>query len=139
MKSKWIIGVLILVILALSAALYFITQNKKIVEETPADVILNSLKENDKVQSPLIITGTARGFWFFEASFPMQVEDEKGTILGIGIAQAQGEWMTENFVSFSGTIKFNHAGASRGFLVLKKDNPSGLPQHDKEMRIPVRF
>ena len=91
------------------------------------------------VKSPLSISGEARGYWFFEASFPIKVLDGNGTVLGIGIAQATTEWMTEDFVPFSTTIVFNVPGTRRGTLVLQKDNPSGLPKHDDELRFPIVF
>jgi hypothetical protein len=52
------------------------------------------------VSSPVEIEGQARGFWFFEASFPIEIQDKNGQVLGTGIAQAQSDWMTENFVPF---------------------------------------
>jgi hypothetical protein len=53
--------------------------------------------------SPITISGTARGNWFFEGSFPISIVNWDGLIIGEGIAQAQGEWMTENFVPFTAT------------------------------------
>ena len=100
---------------------------------------VSGLTAGDRVGSPLFFRGEARGFWFFEASFPVSVTDKAGTELGIGIAQAESEWMTENFVPFSGTVTFNTNGATEGFVVFNKDNPSGLPEHDDSLRIPVRF
>ena len=89
--------------------------------------------------SPLTITGEARGTWYFEASFPISVVDEAGTVLGIGHAEAQSDWMTENFVPFKLGLKFPAPETDTGFLVLEKDNPSGLPENADEIRIPVRF
>jgi spore germination protein GerM len=54
-------------------------------------------------------------------------------------AQAQGDWMTTNFVPFSSTLTFSTPTTPTGILVLQKDNPSGLPENDAEIRIPVRF
>ena len=96
-------------------------------------------RPNTKIQSPLAVTGEARGLWFFEASFPAVLLDGNGSPIGTGIIQAEGEWMTENFVPFSGTITFETPQTPRGSLILKKDNPSGLPEHDDELQIPVSF
>jgi hypothetical protein len=93
----------------------------------------------DPLSSPITVTGEARGYWFFEASFPMRVEDSSGEVLGGGIATAGSEWMTESFVPFSGTITFSRGTNTQGFLVLMRDNPSGLPENDAELRIPVEF
>jgi Immunoglobulin-like domain of bacterial spore germination. len=109
-------------------------------EVEKADLIrVNNPRPNQTIKSPLTIEGEARGFWFFEASFPIKLLDEKGNELGIAIAQAQDEWMTEDFVPFRAQLEFSPPETDRGTLVLEKDNPSGLPEHDDELRIPVRF
>lgn len=89
--------------------------------------------------SPLLITGEARGTWYFEASFPIRIIDEAGTVLGAGHAEAQADWMTEEFVPFTAMIEYSVPTTTRGILVLEKDNPSGLPEHANELRIPIRF
>ena len=98
-----------------------------------------SPRPNAVIKSPLVIEGEARGYWFFEASFPAELFDADGQIIGTGIMQAEGEWMTEEFVPYKGTIAFRVPAAKRGTLILKKDNPSGLPEHDDFLRIPVIF
>ncbi|OHA91266.1 MAG: hypothetical protein A2758_02260 [Candidatus Zambryskibacteria bacterium RIFCSPHIGHO2_01_FULL_49_18] len=91
------------------------------------------------VSSPLIVTGEARGNWFFEATFPIRIEDENGIVLGNHYAEAQGDWMTTNFVPFVGFLTFSTSTTATGNLVLEKDNPSGLPENAAEVRVPVRF
>ena len=91
------------------------------------------------VRSPLTVTGEARGNWYFEASFPVKILDANGKQLGVRIAQAQGEWMTTNFVPFSTIVNFSTPTTQTGTIVFQKDNPSGLPEHDAEVRIPIRF
>jgi hypothetical protein len=100
---------------------------------------INSPRPNELIQSPLEIKGEARGYWFFEASFPIKLIDENGKELGTAIAQAQSDWMTEDFVSFEAKLEFQKPETKKGFLILKKDNPSGLPENDDELRVPVRF
>lgn len=94
---------------------------------------------NSIVRSPLVITGEARGNWYFEASFPVKMLDANGRVLGEHYAEAQGDWMTTNFVPFRATFNFATSTTETGMLVLEKDNPSGLPQNDAEIRIPIRF
>ena len=94
---------------------------------------------NAVIASPLIVTGEARGTWYFEASFPVELLDGDRNIVAVIPAQAQGDWMTENFVPFMATLDFTPPATDTGFLVLKKDNPSGLPEHDAHIEIPVRF
>ena len=92
--------------------------------EKPDLIRVFSLKEGDMIQSPLRIEGEARGNWFFEASFPIRVLDGDGNIIGLGIAEAKADWMTEDFVPFEATIEFYTPRFSAGTLVLAKDNPS---------------
>jgi hypothetical protein len=94
---------------------------------------------NQLVSSPLTITGSARGNWYFEGSFPVEILDANGKQLAIKPAQAQGEWMTTNFVPFSVTLTFAKPTTATGTIVLHKDNPSDESKFDDELRIPVRF
>lgn len=96
-------------------------------------------RPDDIVQSPLAAEGEARGNWFFEADFPVRVFDEDGTELGVGIARANGEWMTPDFVPFSAAVQFRAPKGGRGTVVFQKNNPSDLREHDDALRIPVRF
>lgn len=91
------------------------------------------------VRSPLQVRGEARGTWYFEASFPIRVLAADGTELGVTPAESESDWMTTEFVPFSATVAFAEPATATGFLVLEKDNPSGLPEHADSVRIPVRF
>ncbi len=105
-----------------------------------ADLIrVETPRPNQKITSPLTILGEARGTWFFEASFPVKLLDENGNLLAQIPAQAQGEWMTENFVPFTAKLEFPKPNTAKGLLILEKDNPSGLPQNADQLEIPVNF
>ncbi|MDP4010297.1 MAG: Gmad2 immunoglobulin-like domain-containing protein [Candidatus Spechtbacteria bacterium] len=96
---------------------------------------LSSPRPNEVIKSPLTITGEARGYWFFEASFPVILTDWDGKIIAQHYAEAQSEWMTEELVPFKATLQFENPSwdadfSKRGTLILQKDNPSGLPEHD---------
>lgn len=112
----------------------------EVTEEHADKIILDSPLANATVNNPLLITGKARGSWFFEASFPIYLLDSHGNMLGQGVAQAQGDWMTSNFVPFKATLTFTadpQIIGDAGTLVLQKDNPSGLPENDDALRVPV--
>ncbi len=112
----------------------------QITEKGNADIITVSQPLSGSIiKSPLTVRGEARGNWYFEASFPVKLFDENGTQIAAVPAQAQGEWMTENFVPFIATLNFPVPTSTWGVLVLRKDNPSGLPEHDDALRIPVLF
>lgn len=94
---------------------------------------------NENLSSPIKIEGEARGFWFFEAVFPVRLVDENGKIIAQTSAQAQDEWMTENFVPFKAEIEAPSDFSGNATLILKNDNPSGLPEKDEEIRIPIKI
>lgn len=100
---------------------------------------VDNLPDNTLIQSPLTVTGKARGTWYFEASFPIELRDGNGVLLAQTPAQAQGDWMTINSVPFSATLTFNQPTTPQGTLILRKDNPSGEPQYDDQLVIPVTF
>lgn len=102
-------------------------------------VKVSNIKINEKISSPLMIAGQAVGNWMFEASLPVEITDKNGNRLGISYAQAQGEWMTTDFVPFESTIEFNSGTATSGFIIFHKDNPSGLPEHDDSRQMSVTF
>lgn len=102
-------------------------------------ITVESPRPNEVIKSPLEILGDARGVWFFEASFPVKLLDGDGNVLAQTPAAAKGEWMTENFVSFSANLTFEKPTTARGTLVLEKDNPSNLPEYSDLLIIPVKF
>lgn len=94
----------------------------------------------DAVSSPLAVRGSARGPWYFEATFPIDIKNAAGDTIAQGYAEAQGEWMTEEYVGFSASVPFPAQPAgSAGTVVLHKANASGLPEHDRSLTIPVVF
>lgn len=102
-------------------------------------ITINNPRPNQKISSPLEIEGEARGTWFFEATFPFELRDANGDLIAESFAQAEGEWMTEEFVPYSATLDFEIPDTEVGVLVLKRSNPSGLPENDDELQIPVKF
>ncbi|MBI4138503.1 MAG: Gmad2 immunoglobulin-like domain-containing protein [Candidatus Wildermuthbacteria bacterium] len=146
MKRYFFALFLLGVVSVISIAGYFFSQSNSVEEVVLGnalekfDLIRVSIPEsNDVVESPLRIEGKARGGWFFEASFPVRAVDQNGNILGAGIAQAQGDWMTEEFVPFQMELEFKTPETKQGAILFVKDNPSGLPEHDDELRVPIRF
>ena len=153
-KKIYLRGIILIIIIAMIFSMRFVWSDKKV--EVPQDITYtNATSDLIVVELPFpgavtdkefSVIGKARGYWFFEASFPIEVLDKDGKSLAIGIAQAQpdpvtGEinWMTENFVPFKADIKVPTVYIGPATLVLKKDNPSGLPENDASISIPVNF
>lgn len=83
------------------------------------------------------VVGEARGTWFFEASFPIEVVATNSATLATGIAQAQSDWMTTNFVPFSADITVPATYTGPATIVLHNDNPSGDPAKAASASFPI--
>lgn len=129
---------------------YLISLNKQVQEEvteeiSPAENMVHKLirvdspLQDESVSSPLVVEGEASGTWFFEGEFPIELLDENSDSLATGSAKAQGDWMTEDLVEFSGELEFTDPETGTGVLVLEKANPSGLPENADELQVPVAF
>lgn len=114
---------------------------EQIEEKAQATELINVDKPapNMDVTSPLKVTGEARGTWYFEGSFRVELVDYRGKVLAEQPAQAQGEWMTEDFVPFEATLEFDPPDDERGYLIFHRANPSGLPEHAMQYKQPVIF
>jgi len=102
-------------------------------------ISVDSPKPYDTVGRTIMVSGQAKGNWYFEASFPVKVVAKNGEIIAQGIAQAQGDWMTENFVPFRALLVLNDTDATEADLILSRDNPSGLPENDKSISLPLKL
>lgn len=100
---------------------------------------IDNPRPNQEIESPLAISGEARGYWFFEGDFPIVLTNWDGLIVAEGFATAKSEWMTEDFVQFEAVIEFEKPENNKGTLILRKDNPSGLPENDDALEVPVTF
>ncbi len=95
---------------------------------------------NTTVDNPMTLSGEARGYWFFEASAPVVVTNWDGLIIGEGYITADDEWMTEDFVPFSGTVEYDLPAdtySTNGTVIFQRSNPSDLPENDAAVEIPV--
>lgn len=102
-------------------------------------IIVDYPEPGNLVTSPLVIEGRARGTWYFEGDFPVKLLDVRGNLLATGIATAQGDWMTEDYVPFAVTIEFTLPETKEGNLVFERNNPSDLPENSQKFELPVKF
>lgn len=100
---------------------------------------ISNPRPNQIISSPLLIEGEARGFWFFEADFPVKLYDDNGNLITVAIAQTQNDWMTKDFVPFKVELSFSAPATKKGILILEKDNPSGLLENDDSLVLPIFF
>ena len=97
-------------------------------------------KPGQVIESPLAVTGAARGAWYFEGDFAVKLLTANDQQLGTGILTAQSNWMSSDEVRFEGQITFDRpGGVKRGQLLFESANPSGRPEHQKTAILPIRF
>jgi hypothetical protein len=124
-------------------AAFFVTQLLRVWPGgncTGGYIVVDSPAANALVTSPLRVRGEARGSWFFEGDFPLVLTDGRGKIVAKGFCTAKKEWMTDEFVPFEGTLEFKKpSSGDKGMLIFKRNNPTGLPEHDETLQIPVFF
>ncbi len=114
------------------------TKEQIIYDRASADLIVVELPFPGAVTGKeFSVIGKARGYWFFEASFPLELLDKDGKVLVNSFAQAESEWMTEDFIPFKGEIKVPESYIGPATLILRKDNASGLPEHDASISFPI--
>lgn len=156
LKNKIILIIIAIILFLLTIFIFFLLNNKKwfknidfatkkSIEICNSQSIKNNsiqifnLFSNQTIKSPLSIDGQAIGSWYFEGSFPVFLYDSNGKEVASGIAMAKSDWMTENPVPFEITLNFTVPETEKGTLVLKKDNPSGLPENNNEIVVPIKF
>lgn len=107
-------------------------------------IIISSPKTDEIVSSPVVVSGKARGSWFFEGSFPVGIYDSNDKLMGQApvnfVQQSENDtWMTEDFVDFQGRIEFSQPATDSGYMLFKKDNPSDNPELDESFKLPIKF
>src|SRR3989344_516832 len=146
MNTRLWTGILIavfIVILGLTWALFAIPAPTPPITATTTPptlaerVIVTSPKPNAVVGQTFVVSGQAPGPWYFEASFPIKIVDANNNFIGQGIAQAQGEWMTVDQVTFTATVVLDGTYSGPATVVLLRDNPSGMPENDDSVSVPI--
>ena len=147
----WSIIVVLLVIILVLAVILFATPKTAQAPTTATStaatstapeplhtrVVVNSPAPGATVGKSFTVTGEAPGNWYFEAVFPIQVRDKDNNKIGQTQGQAQSDWMTEAQVPFTATVTLDTPYSGPATLVLLKDNPSGLPQNDDSLEVPI--
>jgi hypothetical protein len=150
MKKGWTLVVCLFIVIVFGILALIFIPGPKVVQAptTPAAaaslddlIVVNSPAPNSTMSSTTVtVSGKARGSWYFEATFPIELIDANGKILAQSAGHAESDWTTTDFVPFSVTLSFPAQPAgSHGTLVLTNDNPSGDPAKQKELDIPVGF
>ena len=149
-RLRWLYLVLIVVVFIFAGSLVIETFRSLRASSNTIqnDICVSAPQPNAVLRSPLIVTGEAPGTWYFEAVFQLILVNWDGLIIADSYVEALDDWMTVEPVRFRGVLEFEKPYEDapevpefmkRGTLIFRKANPSGLPEHDKAVEIPVRF
>lgn len=144
----------IFIVLALGAlfyAFFFVADYQTEVTEVPTptppstpqiegnrqDLVSFSVKPGDKVSGVLAYEGVIQGAYFFEANILINILDKNKNVLKADHTMATTDWMTAGPVSFGGIIDLTGLPKGEAYFEIHNDNASGLPEHDKFIRIPI--
>ncbi len=116
------------------------TSNSSSTPEAKTGLIIENLKANDVVASPLQITGytNGNGWGGFEGQVgSARLYDNQNHLLDTKPLTAVTNWMTST-VYFETNLEFNITATS-GKILFRNENPSGDPIRDKQVIVPVKF
>lgn len=102
------------------------------------DIAVSYPWPGNTVKNNFTITGQAKGTWFFEGSFPIEIYDRDDNLILQSYVTAQSDWMTSDWVPFEANVSIS-TEAKNGYIIFKKDNPSGLPEYDDSYYVHIRF
>ena len=109
----------------------------KIIGPNASDLISFSVAPGGTVSGKMTVVGQVEGGYFFEANILVNILGVNKALLRAGHGTASGEWMTAGPVAFTADLDFAGLPAGPGYIEIKNDNASGLPEHDKQILIPV--
>jgi hypothetical protein len=136
-KEILIVVVLTIIIVVLLGVLIFLPAKKNLPVVIEGLQII-SPKANEEVSSPIKIIGVTNGWNGFEGQVgTVQLLDYKGNKIAEGILTATTDW-TKPPVAFETTLTFQSAVSGPATLLFKNENPSGLPQNDKQFILPIK-
>jgi hypothetical protein len=138
-KEIWILVILAIIIVALAGVLLWPKPTER--PPTPSDIVVSNPKPNEEVFSPLKILGfvNGNGWTGFEGQVgTVKLLDSNGMELAIGVLVANTEW-TSLPTNFETTLNFQSASVQSGTLVFHNENPSGLPENNREFVLPVKI
>ncbi len=117
----------------------FTATSTEITADPLSTPLLQTPRSGETVTGPLVIKGQVPKSWTFEGQFQMQLLDDRRHL--ILTDRVPVEWDNENNkLTLDFIESYNYqTQAKSGFLVLRNDNPSGLPENEKSFEIPIKF
>ncbi len=146
-NNNTIIAILVLIIIGFLAYTFYkkpavttppVTQTPSMSGDV-GNFVSFSIAPGTIVSGVMVVTGSVKGAYFFEANMIAQILDANKNVLKSAPAAATTDWMTSDPVSFTTTLDFTGIPAGQGYIRLHNDNSSGMPENDRFIDIPVVF
>lgn len=102
-------------------------------------VVVTSPAKDTTIKSPLTVSGKVPGNWSFEGQFGVMLKASDGTVIDSSAAKLDGDWMTDELVSFTAQLTWDNSATGSATLVLEKANPSDLSANEDTVEIPIKF
>lgn len=103
------------------------------------DLVEFSIEPGSVVSGEMIVTGTVKNAYFFEANILISLLDANQNVLKRGFGTATTDWMTTGPVSFTANIDATDLTGA-GYIEIRNDDPSdGEAGPAKIILIPVVF
>jgi uncharacterized alpha/beta hydrolase family protein len=111
-------------------------QNSSSTSDMP--IIVSNIKDNQEVSNPILINGRARGDWFLNGSFPVELVDSDGNTIASSTANALSESTTSNYIDFTANLFYTKSSSTiNALIILSNNNTSGNQELDQSIFIPV--
>ncbi len=106
-----------------------------------ASLVSISIAPGSTITDGQVITGTLTGGYFFEANARASLLDADKNVMTTFPIAATSDWMTAGPVNFKMIVNYavddTPIRKGPGYLSIHNDNPSGMPENDKYVDIPV--
>lgn len=139
MTKKYIIIGLIILLVAFTGIFYLINQKKEV--PIVKNIEIYNITSGQAVSSPLTVKGRVTGgHWTgFEGQVgTVELVSSDGERFGLAILNATSDWMKIP-TNFEAILSFEAPKDSNVFLVFHNENPSGMPDREEVMNLPVKF
>ncbi len=109
------------------------------VSQNGVTVLVETPEGGSSITSPVEVKGKVPGSWTHEGQFTIRVLNPDGNLIAEENITVEGDWMTEDLVSFTATLSYEFPSSGQGAIELVKANPSGLVENQDSAFIPVNL
>jgi hypothetical protein len=103
-------------------------------------ITLDNLSPVDPIYSPFVLRGEARGGYFENQRFPVELQDQNGNVISRGTAVTTISTTTDEYIPFTVSLNFpDQPSNTAGQLNFLKADSTGDPARNYVYSVGVRF